>query len=307
MQIPLASPLSIRAQGKVVEPSVCKTDIPGASPGCASKFQIPPKYRKRYTSLVTMRDRCKSGWRISRLTHGLSSRREMNDKAKWRMRLKTVLERHFQKHSFPKIFLGVILILTGLFGFGISVLLLQFGVDQMWIRYPVAVIGAYGGFLALIRIWVEVERRRFDPQESELQEALKAAETSAGPTHLDSGRRSSWLDWLDVPDFTSFDIDEGCLPAILLAALIGLVVVLFFALVNAPVLLAEVFLDAFLVSVLYRRLQIAAKEHWLGTAIRKTWLLALAVAALLAIAGWGLETFAPGSRSFGPAIRQLWD
>ena len=28
-----------RAQGKVVEPSVCKTELPGASPGCASIFR----------------------------------------------------------------------------------------------------------------------------------------------------------------------------------------------------------------------------------------------------------------------------
>lgn len=32
VRIPLVSPLS-GAQGKTVEPSVCKTDLPGASPG----------------------------------------------------------------------------------------------------------------------------------------------------------------------------------------------------------------------------------------------------------------------------------
>ena len=36
VRIPLVSPLSFGAQGKVVEPSVCKTELPGASPGCAS-------------------------------------------------------------------------------------------------------------------------------------------------------------------------------------------------------------------------------------------------------------------------------
>lgn len=33
---PVGLPTFKRAQGKVVEPSVCKTDLPGASPGCAS-------------------------------------------------------------------------------------------------------------------------------------------------------------------------------------------------------------------------------------------------------------------------------
>jgi hypothetical protein len=33
---PTGLPTFHRAQGKGVEPSVCKTDLPGASPGCAS-------------------------------------------------------------------------------------------------------------------------------------------------------------------------------------------------------------------------------------------------------------------------------
>lgn len=36
VRIPAVTPLRKRAQGKVVEPSVCKTELPGASPGCAS-------------------------------------------------------------------------------------------------------------------------------------------------------------------------------------------------------------------------------------------------------------------------------
>ena len=34
-------------------------------PGCPTIIPIPPKRRERRTSLVTMRDRCKSGWRMS--------------------------------------------------------------------------------------------------------------------------------------------------------------------------------------------------------------------------------------------------
>jgi hypothetical protein len=57
--------------------------------------------------------------------------------------------------------------------------------------------------------------------------------------------------------------------------------------------------------VLYRRLRIAAEEHWLGTAIRKTWISALIIAVLLAIAGMCLESLAPGARSIGPAIHRI--
>jgi hypothetical protein len=201
--------------------------------------------------------------------------------------------------------LTVIMLLTGLIGFMISFLLLRANVNEMWQRYPIAVAGAYGGFLGLLRLWVAVERSRFDPQVGEIERDLH--DSTEGPEKMwhGSARRSSWLDRLDFPDVFSFDLDEGCLPAILIAALCALVVLLVSAIAAAPGLIAEVFLDAFIISVMYRRLRIAAKEHWLGTAIRKTWWMALLTAALLAISGWCLEQMAPGSRSIGPAIHRL--
>jgi hypothetical protein len=108
-----------------------------------------------------------------------------------------------------------------------------------------------------------------------------------------------------VPDFGAVDGDEGCIPLLLFLFLFALLAATVAALIGAPALIAEVFLDAFLVTVLYRRLRIAEKEHWLGTAIRKTWALALMTAALLAVTGWVLDELAPGSRSIGRAIEQL--
>jgi hypothetical protein len=49
-----------------------------------------------------------------------------------------------------------------------------------------------------------------------------------------------------------------------------------------------------LVSILYLRLKIAEKEHWLGTAIRRTLPLVLAIAILVAVEGACLENLAPG-------------
>jgi hypothetical protein len=99
----------------------------------------------------------------------------------------------------------------------------------MWLRYPVAVIGACLIFLLLMRLWV------------------------------------------DLPNGFDFDDGEGCLLALLVGVVAGLFLLLFAAFAGAPVLLAEVFIDARLTGVLYRRLKIAAQEHWLGTAIRRTW------------------------------------
>ena len=223
----------------------------------------------------------------------------------WRAKARVALEAYFRRHSFPRFTLGLLLILTGAAGFLTSVLLLKYGMEQMAVRYPIAAGIAYAVFLGLIRLWVEIERSRFNPQPDEIEKAVleqkpeRKSDVYRGPPD-----DRSWWDWLDVPNV--FDLDDGCLPLLVIGAVIGLIALVFIALSNAPAFMAEVFLDAFIVSVLYRRLRIAAQEHWLGTAIRKTWLHALLMIGLLCLIGWGLDLLAPGSHSIGPALQQLW-
>jgi hypothetical protein len=220
----------------------------------------------------------------------------MAEKKSWRSRAHRGLEDYFRRRSFPRLMLSLVLILTGLAGFGLSYGLLRLGLTEMGLRYPMAVIGAYGVFLGLIRIWVEIEKRHFDPDDPRLQRALSSED--GAPAKQTSS--SSWLDWLDVPT-GSLDLDEGCLPAVLVMAVVGLVGLLVFAIVGAPV-----FLDAFLAAVLYRRLKVAAQGHWLGTAIGRTWMVVALTALLLGIGGWTLGMLAPGSQTLGQAIEHLW-
>lgn len=225
----------------------------------------------------------------------------MNDQAKWRSRALRVMEKYFQSRGFPRLTLGLILIVTGLAGFGLSYLLLRAGMGAMGVRYPLAVLGAYGFFLLLMRVWVELERHRFNPDDPAIREALDRDE---GATPV-LQKRSSWLDWLDLPGGDLLTLDEGCLPALLVGVVVGLVALVVAAVFGAPALLAEVFVDAFLVGVLYRRLKIAAREHWLGTAIRKTWGFVLGTAVLLGVAGLCLEILAPGAKTIGAALEHI--
>ena len=223
----------------------------------------------------------------------------------WRRRARRALEHHFERKSSPRLILTLILIVTGGVGFGLSIALLHLGMHHMWIRYPLAVLGAYAVFLGLIRLWVQFEKSRFEPNPSEIGTSLDEVRQSEPvptwrPRHDRSG---SWLDWLDFPDL--FDLDEGCVLVLAAGVVIGAIALLAFAVMSAPTLLAEVFIDAFVVSVLYRRLRVAAREHWLGTAIRKTIGRALLLALLLSLGGWCLELLAPGSRSIGPAIHKI--
>ena len=194
--------------------------------------------------------------------------------------------------------------LTGVTGFLISYGMLQLGVQHMWIRYPVATLVSYGVLLALIRGWVAIEDWRFDPVAAGLAKRLppdRELSLHYQPT------KHSWWDGFDIPDLGFIDGDDGCLPLLLLLALVGLVATIFMMVAAAPALIAEVFLDAFIVTALYRRLRAAQKEHWLGTALRKTWGAALAMATALGLAGWVLEEIASGAPSIGKAIEQLRD
>lgn len=223
------------------------------------------------------------------------------DPQKMRGRAKRALRQYFEKRGSPRSMLALVILLTGLAGFGISLGLLKSGLHLMCVRYPLSVLGAYGVFLILIRLWVEVERKRFDPEADEIKSALEKEEVSEPSDIRES--RSNWWECLDFsPDF---GFDEGCLPVILIAAILGLLVLFVSAIDAAPVLIAEIFIDAALVGLLYRRLRIAASEHWLGTAIRNTWLHVLGAALLLSVVGACLDVMAPQSDSMGKAIREI--
>jgi hypothetical protein len=215
-------------------------------------------------------------------------------------RAKRGLRRYFEKKRSPRFMLSLVIMLTGIAGFGISFVLLKAGVTGMWLRYPISVLGAYGVFLGLIRLWVEIEKRHINPEDPDIKAALEADDE---PAPL-SGRRddTSWLDWLDL----SSGLDaEGCLPTLLIGAVIGLVVLLISIIGAAPVLIAEVFIDVALAGLLYRRLRIAANEHWLGTAIRRTWAYVVGAALLLSLVGLCLDQMAPGSDTAGKAVREI--
>ena len=217
---------------------------------------------------------------------------------KWRARATAALQRYFEERSYPRTMLTLLLLLAGAPGFLVSAGMLRIGYYHMWFRYPVAVLAGYGVLLGLVRGWVELEKGSFDPDDPVMKTALAAKQTQ-------SKRSSDWWDSLDFLNVDFSDGDLGCIPVLLVGGVVVLFAAVVAAVIGAPALIAEVFLDAFLVTVLYRRLRIAEKEHWLGTAIRKTWSLALVAAGALALIGWTLEQLAPGAHSIGKAIERL--
>ena len=229
----------------------------------------------------------------------------------WKAATKAELENYFRNRRSPRLVMTSVLMLTGIAGFALCHLMLWFGVLAMGIRYPLAAAGGYGVFLLLLRAWVAWEHHCFDHRAICLPEppldakrALLLDETEPPRDSLASGRSDlGWLDWLDL----GFDVADfgGCLFPFVLGLLLAIASVGVVAIADAPALIADVFLDSFLVSILYRNLRSPNTSRWLGKAVRRTLPRALWLAVLLALAGFLLQAFAPDCHSLGPAVRKI--
>ena len=78
----------------------------------------------------------------------LPSRERLVEKAKERL----------LRHGLPRLQMSILLALTGASGFLTSFILLKAGVGSMALRYPVAVMVAYGVFLLLLRVWLAIQK-----------------------------------------------------------------------------------------------------------------------------------------------------
>ena len=230
-----------------------------------------------------------------------------------RRRLLGRLRAYFARRRSPRATLTILLLVTGGAGFVASLILLKCGLGQMWLRYPLAVLAAWGVFLALVRAWAERERANFrldeqlsetHPPESASSDALSAPAKSV----MDKPRPKrawNWWDWLDLGDLISVDA-EGCLVVValglLVAALAGAVVAVIGLIGEAEVLLAEVFLDAVLVSALYQRLSRLKPRWWLAGALRQTVWPVLFTTVFLMVGGIFLQQAVPGAKSLG----EIW-
>ena len=68
------------------------------------------------------------------------------------------VRRLLMRRGLPRVLMSLILAATGAAGFLVSFALLHVGVTRMWLRYPVAVLAAYGVFLFLLRVWLHLQR-----------------------------------------------------------------------------------------------------------------------------------------------------
>jgi len=235
------------------------------------------------------------------------------------------LKRQLERESYPRLQMGFIVALTGAAGWLWSFVLLHAGVDGMALRYPLALVGAYGCFLFLLWLWLRTKADDYTdvPDLSNVVDAfpsrcdvpMPSIHTGGGGDFAGGGASASFdsgsvevstelgiLSSVGDAAGSGLDADELAIPLIAVALAVGLALASLYVVYVAPTLFAELLFDSALSYTLYRRLRNADSSHWLGTAFRKTVLPFALTAVFLAIVGAALAAFAPGSHTLGQAL-----
>lgn len=212
---------------------------------------------------------------------------------------------YFAEKRWSRLAMAFILIITGAAGVAASWGMLKAGVLQMWLRYPLAVLIAWGAFLILLWLWMQVERRYFKADE-QMAELLKGRDPKEAMRRL-KDNDSSVLDWFNnVPDIGDA---EGCAALAVIAIVLSLVAfalgAIFNVLMGAPILFAEVFVDAVLVSALYKRVKPLRDQWWVIGAASHTWKPVMLTAALLVVCALIFSFIAPKAHTAGDVLAHL--
>lgn len=246
------------------------------------------------------------------------------------------LKRRLERKSYPRLHASLILLLTGLAGFLVSFTLLRLGVTSMWLRYPVAILFAYGVFLILLRVWLSLSRpRRWDLDLDALEvldvvsvdstEVSKTVAYGGGTDFAGSGAGGSWGESVSTVTSTrstvstfasakssgssgfSFDLDleDGWLIVIAIVALLGGLIATFYVIYIAPALLAEILLDGVLMAGLYKRVKSIEHRHWLRSALRRTAVPAIVIAVFFTIGAYAMQRAAPEAHSIGEVWKHI--
>ena len=220
------------------------------------------------------------------------------------------------REGFPRVQLFILVSLTGLAGFGASVALLAVGVEAMAVRYLLAMGVAYVAFLLLLWLWLRTRAAdyldpSFIPEGGGAPRPPADGFAGAGGSfdgggasgNVDFGAQDSAVDAIvDKPLDALAVADEGAIPLAVILLALGVALSSLFVVWSAPVLFAEILVDALLAAGLYRRLRVLEPRHWMRAALKRTLLPFVLTTLTVGAAGWGLQAWAPEARSLGEVL-----
>lgn len=232
---------------------------------------------------------------------------------------------HLRERGWPRLQMALIVALTGAAGFLASHLLRLAGIDAMLLRYPIAVLLAYGVFLLLMWIWI---RWRWDT----VLDGLSPDVGSGGPSPRGSAVESPWggvggrsggggasASWNESAQagggdagelpLTGLAEDEAGLPLLAILGIVALVASVLLASVwvvwSAPVLMAELLVDAAIASGLYRRMQGMHEQGWWRVCVTHTIWPLLGLLLFFVVLGWLAQELAPDATHLLQVIQAL--
>lgn len=232
------------------------------------------------------------------------------------------IKRRLEHDGFPRIQMGLIVGLTGAAGLLFSFVLLQLGVTSMALRYPLALLLAYGVFLVLLWLWLRtkaddyVDIPDFSGSGSGGSGDCSPAFDGGGGNFGGSGASGSFdgpsplapssSDASPLSEAASAvgDADELAIPLLVAAFALGVTLASLYVVYAAPILFAELLVDGALSYALYRRIQAADSPHWLESAVRRTALPFLLTGVFVTAAGAAMAAYAPGAQSIGQVIQK---
>jgi hypothetical protein len=226
--------------------------------------------------------------------------------------VRRAVQRQLIEPGSPRLQMLGILIVCGLVAFGVSVGLLRLGLTQMGLRYGFAAVASYAAFFLLIRLWIAYRRlpRHGNAGTGDIPD-VGTPRGSSGPfSGGRSGGGGGGASWDPARGRAStvdaaFDLD-GAWPIVVVAVCVaGGVIAVGYVVQAAPVLLAEVAVDAAVVSAAYGRLRQRNMRDWVGSVFQRTRLPALALIVWAVGIGIVFQWIAPNADSIGDVLPAL--
>jgi len=241
------------------------------------------------------------------------------------------------RDSFPRLTVLLIVGAAGGCAFLFSAIALAMGLDSMAVRYGLAALAGYASFALFVRGWISLRKGNFDlaadlpiPDldfSSPGSSAAMAPRLFMGGQSGGGGGTGAWTDAsgnvrsvapmpVAAPAqssggtgagrvFGALDADDAWKVIAAAALVMGAVVAAGFVVYSSPALLAEVAIDAGVMTSVYRRMRRQDLGHWTGAVLRRRWVPALVIVVFMSGAGFLLQSAAPDARSIGGVVRAL--
>jgi hypothetical protein len=228
-----------------------------------------------------------------------------------------------QRGGSPRLQMAVIVLFTGVAGLLASHLLRMGGIDTMLLRYPLAVLLAYATFLLLMWAWL---RWRGDVVADAMIPDVGGlggfSMPGAGLDWFGGGGRSggggasgTWGQAVGsgsgASEDTVLDLADGDagVPILAVLAFVALVatavVAASWVIWSAPVLMAELLVDAAIAGGLYRRMQGMQAQGWWRLCLAHTFWPLLGVLLFFAALGWVAQEIAPHANTLMDVLQTL--